>query len=95
MPDNRLKPGLRHSPTPAVTLSASSGNTTALTGQALAAVLSNSVFPINRARAITVTNQPGVFLALNNGIAGFNRLTDMVLHRSNYSLNAVNQVTVL
>ncbi len=58
-------------------------------------MLSNSVFPINRARAFTVTNQPGVFLALNNGIAGFNRLTDTVLHLSNYSLNAANPVTVL
>jgi Ca2+-binding RTX toxin-like protein len=83
------------SPTPAVSLNASSGNATTLTSAAIAAVLRNSVFPANSARAFTVTNQPGVFLALNNGIAGFNSGTDALLHLSNYSLNAANPVTVL
>ena len=95
MADNRRQSGLRHSPTPGFTLSSSSGNATALTGPAIAAVLSNGVFPANSARAFTVTNQPGVFLALNNGIAGFNSGTDALLHLSNHSLNAANPLTVL
>ena len=94
-PTTGANQAFRHSPTPAVTLRASSGNATALTGTAIATVLSNSVFPANSARAFTVTNQPGVVLALNNGIAGFNRMTDTVLHLSNHSLNAANPVTVL
>ena len=83
------------SPTPAVSLSTSSGNATALTGVAIGAVLTTSVFPANTARAFTVTNQPGVFVALNNGTAGFNSGTDALLHLSNYNLAAGNTVTVL
>ena len=81
--------------TPASTLSVSSDNATALTSAAIAGVLSNRVFLANSARAFSVTNQPGVFLALINGIAGFNSGTDALLHLSKYSLNAINPVTVL
>jgi Ca2+-binding RTX toxin-like protein len=83
------------SPTPAINLSASSGNSVALTNAAIATVLSSAAFPANSARAFTVTGQSGVFVALNNATAGFSSATDALLHLSSFSLSATNPIIIL
>ena len=83
------------SPTPASSISASSGNASALTSAAISALLNTTTFPANSAKAFTVQGQTGVFLALNNGTPGFNSTTDALIHLSNHTLNATNPVRVL
>ena len=54
-----------------ITLTASKGTATALTEAAIKLVLTNAAFAANTAAAFTVTGQSGTFIALNNGVAGF------------------------
>jgi endoglucanase len=77
------------------TLTASSGNATSLTATAIQAVLTNGVFTANSARTFTVTGQTGTFLALNDGISGFNASTDSLIHLSNYTISTPNPVTLV
>ena len=79
----------------ATTLTASSGNATGLTAAAIQAVLTTGVFTANSARAFRVTGQTGTFIALNDGIAGFNAITDSLIHLSNYTISATNTVTLV
>jgi hypothetical protein len=76
-------------------LTASSGNATGLTAAAIQAVLTNTVFTANSARAFRVTGQTGTFLALNDGTVGFNAITDSLIHLSNYTISATNPVTLV
>jgi hypothetical protein len=79
----------------ATTLNGSSGNATGLTAAAIQAVLTNTVFTANSARAFRVTGQTGTFIALNDGVAGFNAITDSLIHLSNYTISATNTVTLV
>lgn len=79
----------------AVTLNGSSGNATSLSTAALQLVLTNTVFTANSARAFTVTGQTGTFIALNDGVAGFNAATDSILHLQNYSIGGTNTVAIV
>lgn len=79
----------------AASLTASSGNATSLTGSAIAAVLTTSIFPASTCKAFTVTGQTGTFIALNNTTAGFNSLTDSILHLPGYTISALNSVNIV
>ncbi len=78
-----------------VTLTAASGNATSLSTAALQAVLTTGVFTANSARAFTVTGQTGTFIALNDGVAGFNASTDSILHLSSYTIGGTNTVAIV
>jgi hypothetical protein len=84
------------SPTPATTITSSSGIATALTSAAITSLLTSTLFPANSAKAFTVTGQTGVFLALNNATAGFSSTADAIVHLSSFSgLSSANPITVL
>jgi Ca2+-binding RTX toxin-like protein len=78
-----------------VTLTATSGNATSLSTAALQAVLTNTILTANSAQAFTVTGQTGTFIALNDGVAGFNASTDSILHLSSYTIGGTNTVTLV
>lgn len=73
----------------AATLTTSVGNAASLSGSAIAAVLTSSVFTANVAKAFTVSGQTGTFVALNNGTAGFSSSTDSIIFLQNYTLGSV------
>lgn len=72
----------------ATTLTASRGNASSLSATAISLVLSSSVFAANSARAFQVTGFAGTFIALNNGVAGFNAATDSIIFLQNYTLGS-------
>ena len=53
------------------------------------------MFTPNSARAFRVTGQTGTFIALNDGVAGFNASTDSILHLSSYTIGGTNTVTLV
>ncbi len=55
----------------------------------------HGVFTPNSARAFRVTGQTGTFIALNDGVAGFNASTDSILHLSSYTIGGTNTVTLV
>jgi Ca2+-binding RTX toxin-like protein len=68
-------------------LDRSVGNAASLSTAAIAGVLSNQLFRANSAVAFTVTGQTGTFLAINNGIAGFQSAHDAIIHLQNYTIS--------
>jgi hypothetical protein len=42
-----------------------------------------------------VRGHSGTFLALNDGISGFNASTDSLIHLSNYTISTPNPVTLV
>jgi Ca2+-binding RTX toxin-like protein len=74
-------------------ITASSGNATSLA--TIGAVLTAAVFTANSARAFTVQNLNGTFLALNDGVAGFDSATDSVIQLTGFTLSAASPITVI
>jgi Ca2+-binding RTX toxin-like protein len=79
----------------ATTLTASAGTARSLSPAAISAVLTPSAFAANRARAFTVAGQSGTFIALNNGIAGFNSATDSIIHLEGFNISLTNPVVII
>jgi ELWxxDGT repeat protein len=79
----------------ATTLNVASGTAANLTAAAIQAVLTSGVLTANSARAFTVTGQTGTFIALNDGVAGFNASTDSILHLSSYTIGGTNTVAIV
>lgn len=74
----------------ASTLTTLAGNALSLSAADIAAVLTNGAFTANSARAFTATGQNGsIFIALNNGTAGFSAATDSIIQLQGYSLGSV------
>jgi Ca2+-binding RTX toxin-like protein len=73
----------------AATLTSSAGNATSLSGTAISSILTSGVFSANSVRAFTVTGNDGIYIAFNNGTAGFNAATDSIIYLQGYSLGSV------
>ncbi|MCU0524478.1 MAG: M10 family metallopeptidase [Elainella sp. Prado103] len=69
-------------------LTASTGNITSLTAAKVSTLLNSGVFAANTARAFTVNNLPGTFIALNDAVAGFTATSDSIIFLQNYTLGA-------
>ncbi|MFM6628743.1 MAG: Calx-beta domain-containing protein, partial [Microcystis panniformis] len=82
-------------PIPATTLTASKGTASALTEAAIKLVLTNAAFAANTAAAFKVTGQSGTFIALNNGVAGFQAASDAIIQLSGYNIAAATPVVVI
>ena len=79
----------------AVSLNGYSGTAADLNAAAIQTVLTSALFTPNSALAFRVTGQNGTFIALNNGLAGFNADTDSIIHLQNYSISTTNTVTLV
>ncbi|MFM6057896.1 MAG: bluetail domain-containing putative surface protein, partial [Microcystis aeruginosa] len=78
-----------------ITLTASKGTASALTEAAIKLVLTNAAFAANTAAAFKVTGQSGTFIALNNGVAGFQAASDAIIQLSGYNIAAATPVVVI
>ena len=78
-----------------ITLTASKGTATALTEAAIQLVLTNAAFAANTAEAFKVTGQNGTFIALNNGVAGFQAASDAIIQLSDYDIAVATPVVVI
>ncbi|MDY7048396.1 MAG: calcium-binding protein, partial [Microcystis panniformis WG22] len=78
-----------------INLTTSKGTATALTEAAIQLVLTNAAFAANTAAAFTVTGQSGTFIALNNGVAGFQAASDAIIQLSGYNIAAATPVVVI
>ncbi len=79
----------------AITLTASKGTATSLTAAAIQLVLTNAAFAANTAAAFKVTGQSGTFIALNNGVAGFQAASDAIIQLSDYDIAVATPVVVI
>jgi Ca2+-binding RTX toxin-like protein len=79
----------------AINLTASKGTATALTEAAIQLVLTNAAFAANTAAAFKVTGQSGTFIALNNGVAGFQAASDAIIQLSGYNIAVATPVVVI
>ena len=79
----------------AINLTASKGTATALTEAAIQLVLTNAAFAANTAAAFKVTGQSGTFIALNNGVAGFQAASDAIIQLSGYDIAVATPVVVI
>ncbi|TRV44953.1 MAG: hypothetical protein EWV53_04195 [Microcystis panniformis Mp_MB_F_20051200_S9] len=79
----------------AITLTASKGTATSLTEAAIQLVLTNAAFAANTAAAFKVTGQSGTFIALNNGVAGFQAASDAIIQLSGYNIAVATPVVVI
>jgi Ca2+-binding RTX toxin-like protein len=78
-----------------INLNASKGTATALTEAAIQLVLTNAAFAANTAAAFKVTGQSGTFIALNNGVAGFQAASDAIIQLSGYNIAGTTPVVVI
>ncbi|WP_287709259.1 MULTISPECIES: bluetail domain-containing putative surface protein [unclassified Microcystis] len=78
-----------------ITLTASKGTAASLTEAAIQLVLTNAAFAANTAAAFTVSGQSGTFIALNNGVAGFQAASDAIIQLSGYNIAAATPVVVI
>ena len=78
----------------AINLTASKGTATALTEAAIQAVLTATKFAANTAAAFKVTGQSGTFIALNNGVAGFQAASDAIIQLSGYNIDVAPVVVI-
>jgi hypothetical protein len=76
-------------------LTSSTGTATALTQAAIQSVLTSATFAINTAKAFQVTGQTGTFIALNDGVAGFQSATDAIIQLADYNINAATPVEII
>ena len=79
----------------AITLTASKGTASNLSAAAIQAVLTATKFAANTAAAFKVTGQSGTFIALNNGVAGFQAASDAIIQLSGYNIAAATPVVVI
>ncbi|NCS79999.1 MAG: calcium-binding protein, partial [Microcystis aeruginosa K13-07] len=79
----------------AITLTASKGTAASLTAAAIQLVLTNAAFAANTAAAFKVTGQSGTFIALNNGVAGFQAASDAIIQLSGYDIAVATPVVVI
>ncbi len=79
----------------AITLTASKGTASSLTAAAIQLVLTNAAFAANTAAAFKVTGQSGTFIALNNGVAGFQAASDAIIQLSDYDIAVATPVVVI
>jgi hypothetical protein len=79
----------------AINLTASKGTATSLTEAAIQLVLTNAAFAANTAAAFKVTGQSGTFIALNNGVAGFQAASDAIIQLSGYNIAVATPVVVI
>ncbi|MCA2722534.1 MAG: M10 family metallopeptidase C-terminal domain-containing protein, partial [Microcystis sp. M176S2] len=84
-----------------ITLTASKGTATALTQAAIQLVLTNAAFAANTAAAFRLdpVANPNfandTFIALNNGVAGFQAASDAIIQLSGYKIAAATPVVVI
>jgi hypothetical protein len=77
----------------AINLTTSKGTAIALTQAAIQSVLTS--FVSNTAAAFKVTGQSGTFIALNDGVAGFQSATDAVIQLAGYNISATTPVAII
>ncbi|WP_128575154.1 S8 family serine peptidase [Microcystis panniformis] len=78
-----------------ITLTASKDTASNLSEAAIQAVLTATKFAANTAAAFKVTGQSGTFIALNNGVAGFQAASDAIIQLSGYNIAAATPVVVI
>ena len=76
-----------------ITLTASVGNAASL--DRLSTLLTSTRLPANTARAFTVTDYSGTFVAFNDGTAGFNSVNDGVVLLHDYTISTSNPISVI
>jgi Ca2+-binding RTX toxin-like protein len=76
-------------------LNSSSGISFGLTAAQVGSILNVFSFTANTSRAFTSVGFSGTFIAFNDSIAGFNELTDSILHLPSYNINLINTVTIV
>jgi serralysin len=79
----------------AINLTTSKGTATSLTQAAIQLVLTNITFAIDTAAAFKVTGQTGTFVALNDGVAGFQSATDAIMQLADYNITAATPVAII
>ncbi|GCL52660.1 hypothetical protein NIES3804_42540 [Microcystis aeruginosa NIES-3804] len=78
----------------AINLTASTGTASNLSAAAIQAVLTATEFAANTAAAFKVTGQSGTFIALNNGVAGFQAASDAIIQLSGYNIDVAPVVVI-
>jgi Ca2+-binding RTX toxin-like protein len=78
-----------------INLTASKGPALNLSEAAIQAVLTATKFAANTAAAFKVTGQSGTFIALNNGVAGFQAASDAIIQLSGYDIAVATPVVVI
>lgn len=76
-------------------LRSSLGSVSTLSAPTLQSLLSNTKFPADEARAFTVQNVPGTFVALNDSHAGFQPEWDAIVRLQNYFVGASTPITII
>ena len=76
-------------------LIASAGSIAVLGATQISALLISSRFLANTAAAFTAQGFSGTFVALNDGVSGFQAENDGLIHLSNYSIGASNSVSII
>jgi len=76
-------------------LNSSVGTAASLTTANIQAILTAGVFGVNQSRAFKVNSFSGTFIALNDGIAGFQNGFDSIIQLSTYSISGFSTVTIV
>ncbi|MBD2690538.1 calcium-binding protein [Anabaena catenula] len=76
-------------------LTSSLGNVGALNVANIQTLLTPFSFGVSQAKAFTATGYAGTFVALNDGIAGFNPAADAIVFLEGYNISATNAVQVV
>jgi Ca2+-binding RTX toxin-like protein len=76
-------------------LNSSVGTAANLTTASIQAILTTGVFGVNQSRAFKVNNFSGTFIALNDGVAGFQDGFDSIIRLSTYSISGFSTVTIV
>jgi len=82
-------------------LTASKGTASSLTEAAIQLVLTNAAFAANTAEAFTLDPLANpnyandTFIALNNGVAGFQAASDAIIQLSDYDIAVATPVVVI
>ncbi len=73
----------------------SNGIAAGLSASQLGTILNNFSFTANSTKAFTAIGFSGTFLAFNDGSAGFNELTDSIVHLISFNLGGTNTITIV
>jgi Ca2+-binding RTX toxin-like protein len=73
-------------------LVSSMGNIASLSASTIATLLSNTSFIANSVAAFTVTGRTGTFIAMNDGLNGYQAGSDAILFLQNYAVSPANYV---
>jgi hypothetical protein len=76
-------------------INTSNGIAAGLSASQPGTILNNFSFTANSTKAFTALGFSGTFLAFNDGSAGFNELTDSIVHLISFNLGGTNTITIV